>query len=191
MKSLRSLARAVALVSLATTASFAAHADEVPLNSDAATEHFETKVLAVDPANYRVTIEGLDKRPVAIPLTDKAKGLRNLKVGDKVDIRVTRSIDHVLDTKVGGAPGISNDAWINRANDDSLPGGEVYRTVKVTSKITHIDANKHQVTLQRPDGKEQAVTVSDPKIQAYVMDLQVGQTVEAIYTEVLKVETSR
>ena len=191
MKSLCTIPRAVALVLLVTTVSLAAHADEVPLNSEASSEHFETRVLAVDPANYQVTIEGLDKRPVPIQLTDQAKALHNLKVGDKLDIRVTRSIDHVLETDVGGGAGVSNDSWINRAAHDSFPGGEVYRTVKVTSKVTHIDINKHEVTLLRPDGNEQIVAVTNPKIQAHLPNLQVGQKVDAIYTEVLKVETSR
>ncbi|MCY1441530.1 hypothetical protein D9M71_578480 [compost metagenome] len=191
MKSLRSVVHAVALVSLVATASFAARAAELLLNSEAENEYFETQVLAVDPANYQVTIEGLDKRPVPIQLTDQAKALRNLKVGDKVDINVTRSIDYVLDTNVGGTPGVTNDAWINRATDDSAPGGEVYRTARVTSKITHVDRLKNEVTLLRPDGKEQVVIVKDPKVQAHLTDLEPGQTVDAIYTEVLKVETSR
>ncbi|MNH20883.1 hypothetical protein D3C79_806700 [compost metagenome] len=191
MKSLRSVVRAAALVSLVTHVSFSAHAAEVALNSEASNEYFETKVLAVDPANYQVTIEGLDKRPVPLQLTDQAKALRNLKVGDKVDINVTRSIDYVLDTNVGGTPGVTNDAWINRAADDSAPGGEVYRTARVTSKITHVDRLKNEVTLLRPDGKEQVVIVKDPKVQAHLTDLEPGQTVDAIYTEVLKVETSR
>lgn len=191
MKSLRSLAPAFALVSLVTTAGFAAHAGDLPLSSEASSERFATQVLAVDPATHQVTIEGLDKRPVLIQLTDKAKALRNLKVGDKVEIRVTRSIDYVLDNKVGGEPTVSNDAWINRAPPDSLPGGEAYRTVKITSKITGIDAKKHQVNLLSPDGKDYVVTITDPKVQAHIKDFQVGQTVDAIHTEVLKVETSR
>jgi hypothetical protein len=50
---------------------------------------------------------------------------------------------------------------------------------------------KNEVTLLRPDGKEVVVTVNNPKIQAHMMNLQVGQTVDAIQIEVLKVETSR
>lgn len=93
--------RIVALVSLV-SASLAALAGELPLASDAVSERFETRVLAVDSAKHQVTIEGLDKRPVALQLTDQAKAARNLQVGDKVDMRITRSIDYVLDTRVEG-----------------------------------------------------------------------------------------
>ncbi|WP_433770128.1 hypothetical protein [Pseudomonas putida] len=191
MKSLHSFTRALALASLVTSASLAAHAQEVPLNSEASSEHFQTQVLAVDSAKHQVTIEGLDKRPVPFQLTDQAKALHNLKVGDKVDIRVTRSIDYVLDTDINGKPAVSNDTWVNRASPDNLPGGEMYRTVKVTLKVTRVDVANNQVVLLHPDGNEQIVTVVDPKVQAHLKDFRAGQTVEAIHTEVLKVETSR
>ncbi|MGH8383988.1 MAG: hypothetical protein ACRESJ_00585 [Pseudomonas sp.] len=191
MKPLHSVTCAFALASLLTTISLAAHAQEIPLNSEASSEHFQTKVLAVDSARHQVTIEGLDKRPVPFQLTDQAKALRNLKVGDKVDIRVTRSIDYVLDTSVDGTPAVSNDTWTNRATPDNLPGGEMYRTVKVTLKITRVDVTNKQVILLHPDGNEQVVTVVDPKVVALLKDFRAGQTVDAIHTEVLKVETSR
>lgn len=184
---------ALALVSLVTTVSFAAHAEGVALSSnvEASNEHFETHVLAVDPAKYQVTVEGLDKKPAPIQLSDQAKAMRNLKVGDKVDIRVARSVDYVLHTGIDGAPSDSNDSWINRAAPDSFPGGELFSTRKVTSKITNIDMKKNEVTLLRPDGKEVVVTVTNPRVQSRMMDIQIGQTVDAIQTEVLKVETSR
>ncbi|AWY39882.1 hypothetical protein DKY63_08195 [Pseudomonas putida] len=191
MKSPHSFTRAFALASLMTSVSLAAHAEEIPLNSEASNEHFQTQVLAVDSAKHQVTIEGLDKRPVPFQLTDQAKALHNLKVGDKVDIRVTRSIDYVLDTDVNGKPAVSNDTWVNRASPDNLPGGEMYRTVKVTLKVTGVDVTNHQVALLHPDGSEQVVTVVDPKVQAKLKDFRAGQTVDAIHTEVLKVETSR
>lgn len=190
MKFLHRHVRAVAFVSLA-SAGLAAHAAELPLASDAVSERFETRVLAVDPDKRQVTIEGLDKRPIALQLTDQAKAARNLQVGDKVDMRITRSIDYVLDTSLEGAPSVSNDAWVNRADPAGLPGGELYSTVKVTSRITRIDTPNHQVTVLKPDGNEQIITVKDPKGQALIPHLQVGQTVDAIHTEVLKVETSR
>ncbi|MGY2259689.1 hypothetical protein [Pseudomonas sp. SDO55104_S430] len=187
MKRLHSLA----LASVLATASLAAHAEEIPLNSEASTEHFQTRVLAVDSPKHQVTIEGLDKRPVPFQLTDQAKALHNLKVGDKVDIRVTRSIDYVLDTDVGGKPAVSNDTWTNRASPDNLPGGEMYRTIKVTLKVTRVDVTNKQMVLLHPDGNEQVVTIVDPKVVAHLQDFRAGQTVEATQTEVLKVETSR
>jgi subtilisin-like proprotein convertase family protein len=98
----------------------------------------------------------------------------------------------VLDTDVGGAPGVSNESITIRATKDNPnPGGEAVRQVKVTSKITHIDLKRHEVTLLPPEGKETVLKVEDPKLQARMKKLQVGQTINAIYTEVMHVKTSR
>ena len=191
MKPIRSLAHAVALATLMSTASFAAHAADIPLGTVALESHIVTQVLAVDPANFQVTVEGPDKSEVPIQLTDKAKNLNNLKVGDKVDIHVTRSIAYVLDTDVNSDRGVSTKSEVARAEKGSNPGGEAFRQVKVTSKITHIDLKKHEVTLLPPEGKVKVVKVENPDLQARMKNLKVGQTVDAVYTEVLKIKTSR
>lgn len=189
MKSIQSLVLSVSLASL--FASGMALAAEVPLATKVLDEQIVTKVLAVDPANYQVTVEGPDNTQVRIQLSDKAKALHNLKVGDKVDIRVTRSVAYVLDTQVGGAPAISNEAAIVRATKDNPnPGAEAYRQVRITSKITHIDLKKYEVTLLPPEGKVRVVKVENPELQARMSELKVDQTVDAIFTEVLQVTTS-
>jgi hypothetical protein len=192
MKPIRSFAPAVALASLISTASFTAHAADVPLGSTALERHIITHVLAVDAANYQVTVEGPDKSQVPIQLTDQAKALHNLKVGDKVDIYVIRSVAYTLDTDVNSDRGVSTKSAITRADKDNPnPGGEAFRQVKVTSKITHIDLKKHEVTLLPPEGKVKVVKVEDPELQARMKNLKVGQTVDATYTEVLEIKTSR
>lgn len=192
MNATRTLAHAVALASILSTVSFAVQAAEIPIASSALEGQFVTQVLSVDPGNFQVTVEGVDKSPVVIQLTDKAKALHNLKVGDKVEIHAIRSIAYVLDTEVGGAPGISEESMTVRATKDNPnPGGEGIRRVKVTSKITHIDLKKHEVTLMPPEGQVRVVKVEDPQLQAGMQNLKVGQTVDAIFTEVLEVKTSR
>lgn len=191
MKPIRSVAHAIALASIMSAASFAAQAADIPLGSTALEGRVVTQVLAVDPANFQVTVEGADKSPVVIQLTDQAKALHNLKVGDKVELHAIRSIAYVLDSEVGGAPGITNESMTVRATKDNPnPGGEGIRRVKVTSKITHIDLKKHEVTLMPPEGKVRVLKVEDPELQARMKNLKVGQTIDAIYTEVLQVKTS-
>lgn len=192
MKPIRSLACALVLTSLVAAHGQSAQAAQVPLGSDALESHITTQVLAVDPANYQVTIEGPNQQPVPIQLSDKAQALHNLKVGDKVDIQVLRSIAYVLDTQVGGEPGVSRESMTQRAAHDSPnPGGEGARQVRVTSKITRIDLTTHEVTLLPPTGPVKVVQVEDPELQARMKNLKVGQTVDVIYTEVLRVRTSR
>ena len=192
MKPISSLARAVALASLVFAGSFTAQAADVPIGSEALESHVTTQVQAIDLEKRLVTVQGANDKPVTFQLTEKAKALPNLKVGDTVDIYVTRAVAYVLNTEVGGAPKVSDESGSIRATQaNPNPGGEAFRQVKVTSQIKKIDLKTHEVSLLPPEGKLQVVKVENPDLQARMKNLKVGQTVDAIYTEVLRVETSR
>lgn len=193
MNPIRSLARAVALATLVSATSLTVHAADIPIASEALESHVTTQVTAIDLANRQVTVKGPDnKKDVTFQLTEKAKALPNLKVGDQVDIFVTRAVAYVLNTDVGGAAKASEESGTIRATaQNPNPGGEAFRQVRVTSQIKKIDLAKHEVSLLPPEGKLQVVKVENPDLQARMKNLKVGQTVDAIYTEVLRVETSR
>ncbi|MBC3482524.1 hypothetical protein [Pseudomonas sp. SWRI77] len=192
MKPISSLARAVAIASLVFAGSFTAQAADVPIGSEALENHVTTQVQAIDLEKRLVTVQGANDKPVTFQLTEKAKALPNLKVGDTVDIYVTRAVAYVLNTDVGGAPKVSDESGTIRATENNPnPGGEAFRQVRVTSQIKKIDLKQHEVSLLPPEGKLQVVKVENPDLQARMKNLKVGQTVDAIYTEVLRVETSR
>ncbi|GLH32331.1 MULTISPECIES: hypothetical protein [Pseudomonas] len=192
MNALCTLARAVALATLVGTASYTVQAADIPIASEALESHVTTQVTAIDQANRQVTVKGPDDKDVTFQLTEKAKALPNLKVGDQVDIYVTRAVAYVLNTEVGGAPKASDESGTIRATKDNPnPGGEAFRQVRVTSQIKKIDLKTHEVSLLPPEGKLQVVKVEDPELQARMKNLKVDQTVDAIYTEVLRIETSR
>jgi Cu/Ag efflux protein CusF len=193
MNPIRSLVHAVALATLVSATSLTVHAADIPIASEALESHVTTQVTAFDLATRQVTVKGPDnKKDVTFQLTEKAKALPNLKVGDQVDIFVTRAVAYVLNTDVGGAPKASEESGTIRATaQNPNPGGEAFRQVRVTSQIKKIDLAKHEVSLLPPEGKLQVVKVENPDLQARMKNLKVGQTVDAIYTEVLRVETSR
>ncbi|TRO38956.1 hypothetical protein EQ845_01645 [Pseudomonas putida] len=193
MNPIRTLARAVALATLASAASFTVQAAGIPIGSEALESHVTTQVTAIDLATRQVTVKGPDeKKDVTFQLTEKAKALPNLKVGDQVDIYVTRAVAYVLNSEVGGAPKATEESGTIRATEQNPnPGGEAFRQVKVTSQIKKIDLKTHEVSLLPPEGKLQVVKVENPDLQKRMKNLKVGQTVDAIYTEVLRVETSR
>ncbi|WAB95821.1 MULTISPECIES: hypothetical protein [Pseudomonas] len=192
MNALCTLARAVALATLVGTASLTVQAADIPIASEALESHVTTQVTAIDQANRQVTVKGPDDKDVTFQLSENAKALPNLKVGDQVDIYVTRAVAYVLNTEVGGAPKASDESGTIRATmANPNPGGEAFRQVRVTSQIKKIDLKTHEVSLLPPQGKLQVVKVEDPELQARMKNLKVDQTVDAIYTEVLRVETSR
>ncbi|AIL63671.1 hypothetical protein [Pseudomonas alkylphenolica] len=191
MKPLRTLTHAIALASLMTAASFSVQAQDILIGGTAIEDDVVTKVLAIDMEKRLVTVAGPNDSQVPIQLSEQAKALGNLKVGDQVNVHVTRSVATVLDTTVGGEPGASKEAGVIRATKDNpTPGGEAFRQIKITSKITKIDLKTHEVTLLPPEGPQKVVKVEDPELQARMKNLKVGQTVDLIYTDVLKITTS-
>ena len=186
---LQALTHAIALATVLSATSLTALAADIPLSAAVEADQVTTKVLAVDPANHQVVLEGAEGRQVHVQLSDKAKNLGNLKVGDKVDIQVTHSIAAFLDTDVDkGLPGSTERTGeLRNAVGSSNPGGEAFRQIQVQLKITKIDLKKNQVTLENPSGQSKTLNVEKPEIQAKLKDLKIGQSVVVTYTDVLKV----
>lgn len=190
MKPLRRFAHAVAVISLLSAASFTVQAEDILIDAVATQDMVDTKVLAIDQDKRIVTVAGPKDSEVPIQLSEQAKDLHNLKVGDLVNITVNRSVATVLETDLSKAPGISKDAGVIRATKDNPnPGGEAFRQIKVTSKITKIDLKTHEVTLMPPEGPQRVVKVEDPELQERMKNLKVGQSVVIVFTDVLKVTT--
>lgn len=186
---LHALAKAITLATVLSATSFVAMAADIPLSATIEADQVTTKVLAVDAANHQVVLEGAEGRQVHVQLSDKAKNLANLKVGDLVKLEVQRSVAAYLDTDVDkGLPGtVERSGELRKAPGSENPGGEAYRQIQVQLKITKIDLKNNQVTLQNPRGQSKTLDVQKPEIQARLKDLKVGQSVVVTYTDVLKV----
>ncbi|WP_426617833.1 hypothetical protein ACP3TY_14890 [Pseudomonas rustica] len=186
---LHALAKAITLATVLSATSFGAFAADIPLSATIEADQVTTKVISVDPANHQVVLEGAEGRQVHVQLTDKAKNLANLKVGDLVKVQVQRSVAAYLDTDVDkGLPGTTERTGeLRKAPGTDNPGGEAFRQVQVQLKITKIDLKKNQVTLENPSGQSKTLDVKKPEIQAKLKDLKVGQSVVVTYTDILKV----
>ncbi|QBX42313.1 hypothetical protein E4T63_17675 [Pseudomonas fluorescens] len=186
---LHALAKAITLATVLSATSFGAMAADIPLSATVEGDQVTTKVLAVDAANHQVVLEGAEGRQVHVQLSDKAKNLANLQVGDLVKVEVQRSVAAYLDTDVDkGLPGtVERSGELRKAPGSENPGGEAYRQIQVQLKITKIDLKNNQVTLENPQGQSKILDVKKPEIQAKLKDLKVGQSVVVTYTDVLKV----
>ncbi|WP_085698630.1 hypothetical protein [Pseudomonas sp. B26(2017)] len=184
---LQALTHAIALATVFSAST--AFAADIPLSAAVEKDQVTTRVLAVDAANHQVVLEGEEGRQVHIQLSDKAKNLGNLKVGDLVKIEVQHSIAAFLDTDVDkGLPGSTERTGeLRNAVGSSNPGGEAFRQIQVQLKITKIDLATNRVTLENPSGQSKTLNVEKPEIQAKLKNLKVGQSVIVTYTDVLKV----
>jgi len=186
---LHALAKAITLATVLSATSFGAMAADIPLSATVQADQVTTKVLAVDAAKHQVVLEGAEGQQVHVQLSDQAKNLANLRVGDQVKVEVQRSVAAYLDTDVDkGLPGtVERSGELRNAPGTKNPGGEAYRQIQVQLKITKIDLKNNQVTLENPQGKSKTLDVQKPEIQARLKDLKVGQSVVVTYTDVLKV----
>lgn len=186
---LHALAKAITLATVLSATSFGAMAADIPLSATVQADQVTTKVLAVDAAKHQVVLEGAEGQQVHVQLSDQAKNLANLRVGDQVKVEVQRSVAAYLDTDVDkGLPGtVERSGELRNAPGTENPGGEAYRQIQVQLKITKIDLKNNQVTLENPQGKSKILDVKKPEIQAKLKDLKVGQSVVVTYTDVLKV----
>lgn len=190
---LHALTKAITLATLLSAASLSAVAADIPLSAVVEADQITTKVISVDEANHQVVLEGPEGHQATVQLTEKAKNLKNLKSGDQVTIKVTRSVAAYLDTDVDkGLPGSTERAGeVRAAPGTSMPAGEAYRQVQVQLKITHIDVKKNQVTFENPKGQSKTVDIERPEVQAKLKDLKVGQTVVVTYTDILTVTSKQ
>ncbi|NWD27595.1 hypothetical protein HX864_30325 [Pseudomonas yamanorum] len=192
MNVFRPLRQAIALATLLSAGALTAHAADIPLSKSLEADEVTTKVLKVDAANHQVVLQGAEGREVHVQLSDQAKDLGNLKVGDQVKVLVTHSVAAVLDTDIDkSAPDATEKTGVLRATaDNPNPGGAAFRQVQVQLKITHIDLAKNQVTLENPAGQTKVLTVEKPQIRAGLKDLKVGQSVLVTYTDTLEISTA-
>lgn len=190
---LHTLTKAIALATLLSTGSLTVYAAQIPFSEVVVADHKEAKVVSVDAANRLVVLQGTEGKPVTIELSEKAKDLGNLKAGDTVQLDVVRSVVALLDTDIDkGLPSeVERVGEIRATADNPNPGGTAYRQVNVQLKIIAIDVKKNEVTLQNPEGVKKTVTVQKPELQAKLKDLKVDQSVNVVYTDVLKVTTQR
>ncbi|MGZ9667611.1 hypothetical protein ACXX9E_16230 [Pseudomonas sp. GNP014] len=175
---LHTLAKAITLATVLSATSFGALAADIPLSATLEADQVTTKVISVDAAKHQVVLEGAEGRQVHVQLSDKAKNLANLKVGDLVKVEVQRSVAAYLDTDVDkGLPGtVEHTGELRNSPGSDNPGGEAFRQVQVQLKITKIDLKKNQVTLQNPQGQSKILDVKKPEIQAKLKDLKEGQS---------------
>ncbi|NWC96031.1 MULTISPECIES: hypothetical protein [unclassified Pseudomonas] len=192
MNVFRPLRQAIALATLLSAGALTAHAADIPLSKSLEADEVTTKVLKVDAASHQVVLQGAEGREVHVQLSDQAKDLGNLKVGDQVKVLVTHSVAAVLDTDIDkSAPDATEKGGVLRATaDNPNPGGAAFRQVQVQLKITHIDLKKNQVTLENPAGLSKVLTVEKPEIRAGLKDLKVGQSVLVTYTDTLEISTA-
>jgi hypothetical protein len=120
-----------------------------------------------------------------VNVSDQARNLDQVKVGDKVTAEYTEAISLQLKKRgtADGPPASAETAMI-RSPKGTKPGGAVGRKVSAIATIVAVNPTKQFVTLRGPLGNEYDLQVLDP---AQLKAIKKGDEVEVVYTEALAI----
>jgi Cu/Ag efflux protein CusF len=173
-------------VALAQTERVAVAAGEGKLGAARLVE-VKAKVEAIDLATRKVTLRHEDGELETLVVSEEAKNLAQVKVGDMVTMQAYQSLTVALNKVEGAKPELSEKTSEQRAELGQLPGGLKTHEVAVVAKVTAIDPKESVVTLTGPRGNSVELEVA-PEVLAKV---KVGDHVNAVYTEAVAVSVSR
>ncbi|HEY8514746.1 MAG TPA: hypothetical protein VIS07_04430 [Candidatus Binatia bacterium] len=142
------------------------------------------KVLKVDKAKRMVTFEGQDGDPVTMHVPESVQNFDQIDPGDRLVTTYYESVAYEVRKSDGSAPSIGTAAEVDRAKEGQKPGVIGAQTVTLTMKITDVDKQESEITLEGPDGTLRTIKVRD---QDKLGQLEVGDMVDITFTEAIAV----
>lgn len=146
------------------------------------------KVRAIDMKTRNVTLVGPEGNAITVRASDEVRNLGQVKKGDTVVVRYTRSAVIVLSQ--GGQPTPPNTATVtgSRAAPGQPPAAEAANRLVVTGTVVGIDMQAHTLQLVNPKGGPVVtVDVTDPERQRQMSRISVGDNLTVIYTEAVAI----
>jgi hypothetical protein len=142
-------------------------------------------VVLIDMGSRDVVLIDSQGKMHKITVSDQARNLDQVKVGDKVTVEYTEAISLQLKKRgsADGPPGNAEEARI-LSPKGMKPGGAVGRKVTAFAKVVAVNPTKQFITLRGPLGSDYDVQVSDP---AQLRAVKKDDEVEVVYTEALAV----
>lgn len=148
-------------------------------------------VVSVDQETREVVLRGPKGNEETIKAGPEIKNLDQLQAGDTVTAKYERAVALELLPADSAEAGMEYQNGMKTAEKGATPGGTADQSVSVTSKLTAVDMKNHTVTLTGADGKSRVIEVKDPKRQAQMSKLKVGQMVRITYVEALAISVTK
>jgi hypothetical protein len=142
-------------------------------------------VVLIDMGSRDVVLIDSNGKMHRVNVSDQARNLDQVKVGDKVTAEYTEAISLQLKKRgTTDAPPASAQEAMIRSAKGMKPGGAVGRKVTAFATVVAVNAAKQFVTLRGPLGNEYDVQVFDP---VQLNAVKKGDEVEAVYTEAVAI----
>ena len=143
-------------------------------------------VVSIDLATRDLVLTDSKGKMHKVNVSDQARNLDQVKIGDKVTAEYTEAISLELKKRGAGTGTGTGDAGptvqeaMARSPKGAKPGGVVGRQVTALATVVAVDTKKQFVTLRGPQGNEYDVEVLDP---AQLKAVTKGDHVQVVYTE--------
>jgi hypothetical protein len=142
-------------------------------------------VVLIDMGSRDVVLIDSKGKMHKINVSDQARNLDQVKVGDKVTAEYTEAISlQIKKRSTADAPPPSSQEAMIRSPQGMKPSGAVGRKVTAFATVVAVNPNKQFVTLRGPLGNEYDVQMTDP---AQLKAVTKGDEVEVVYTEALAI----
>lgn len=189
------IAGAACLVSL--TASQGAHAQTgmAPRNTmtnvipQAESVTLQAKITAIDPNTRAVTLKGASGNSVTVTAGPLVR-LNLLQVGQTVNAKYYRSVAFVVNPPRGGNGVPVSQTQFSQVTMQPVqaPGGVALRMVKISGTVVGVDLSSNSISVVNPSGGQvYTIDVTDPSRVAMLPSLHVGDTINAVVSQVLAV----
>ena len=165
----------------------AACASQPPSGKYDNTIEAEATVTALDLPERLVTLRGPQGNSIVVQASDAVKNLDQVQVGDVVKVSYTEALAWQVRKASAGSPGVSSQESVETARPGEKPGGQVGRSITLTTTITAIDTANGTVTLTGPQGNSRTIKAANPD---NLKKVQVGDLVDITYSEALAVSVT-
>ena len=138
-------------------------------------------IVSIDHTNRIVQLKGADGAIEDVHAGPEVKRFDELKVGDKVTFRFTRSLVVHVDRSGAGAAHPTANAAVTRGSG-AKPGATVAAQITAAVHVEAVDAKAGSITVKFADGRVVSDLVEDKKL---LEGVKVGDDVVITYTEAL------
>ncbi len=145
----------------------------------------QAKVLAVDLATRKVTLEKPNGNKVTLTVDKSAVNLPQVKVGDIVQVDYLDSVA-ISVVGPGETPSAEGGGLVAVAPKGQMPGGIVAHSIQVSAQILKIKAKQRKVLLKWPDGSTKWIKAG-PQVEHFDR-LKVNDQVVITYTEAVAID---
>lgn len=144
----------------------------------------------IDAQKRQVMLRGEDGTEFTVDVPQSMK-LEQIHEGDRVKIDYYEAIGISLKKREAGAPAGAGETKITERNAGTLPGGMVARQITGTVEVVKVDRANNRLTVRRPNGAVDTISVTNPAMQAQLANVHEGDRIQVTYTEAAAIKLMR